>query len=139
MSIEEALALGRRMMACKGFEWRAEMAALWLGASERAWFAVGCVDEEGLLPLAGAASAIRGRASEWVPNPRDPGVVGHALAMMRTLADGVGTGIPHCVPNPQSRYDLKTRPPWGVMSCGTPLGVGDSEVEAIVAAWEALS
>lgn len=120
MTVEQAIDLGRRMMACEGFEWRAGMRHFGGIVSEGEWM-------HRRVPAA------------QVPDPRDPGTVGHALAMMRALADGIGTGIPHCVPNPQNRYELSTRPAWGVMACGTPLGLGDTEAEAVINAWEALS
>lgn len=148
MTTEQAIELGRRMMACKGFEWRPGMvplqgSGLVPGATA---VVVGLSPSRVSVRVAGVRSD-GNPCHEWmpgspwltVPDIRDPGTVGHALAMMRALADGIGTGIPHCVPNPQNRYELSTRPAWGVMACGTPLGLGDTEAEAVINAWEALS
>ena len=145
MTTEQAIELGRRMVVCKGFEWRAGMVPLYIPATvERLLTSAPVVSA--VYPRLGAiettyrsgVTSLRD-ARLFTPDLRDPGTVGHALAMMRALADGIGTGIPHCVPNPQNRYELSTRPAWGVMACGTPLGLGDTEAEAVINAWEALS
>lgn len=136
MTTEQAIALGCRMMACKGFEPRRGMFG-WsyppeqlamiierFGAGARAAAEPRC--------LFGANRAFD-EASRFTPDPRDPGTMGHALAMMR---EAVGDSPPACVIGQwrPAVIGLPHRVVWDCCGLEAP-----TEAEALINAWEALS
>lgn len=130
MTTNEALALGRRMMTCEGFEWRPGMAAIRAdgeGPRHGRRIVVGR-EVEGRLLISAAGLVAELPASQYVPDPRDPGTVGHALAMMREVTGWRGVSIV-----------LEARTGRWRMQPQVWQGAASTEVEAIVAAWEALS
>ena len=133
MTINEALALGRRMMACKGFEWRPGMHAL--PSFGHAGGVVVEVERDGFLLFHGHGEGQEmvdmEPADRLVPDPRDPGVVGHALAMMRAAYDDGSL-----CPTNRVRQNV-----WHIFGTGRghPFHESPTEVEVIVNAWEALS
>lgn len=116
------LDLGRRMKACKGFEWRRGMHFM---PSPTTGMSI-LISDSNLVMLE------RSDPSMNPPDLCDPGTVGHALAMMRE-ALGDQTMRPEC-------YRMAGELRWGVFgedSEGAPIaGHYPTEAEAIIKAWE---
>lgn len=136
MTITEALALGRRMMACGGAKWQWRQWRAIHDVGDAYQFGIVLEVDDGMALW--RADGSWGDAPGWVPldsvtpDPRDPGVVGHALAMMRAAADRPLV----CICPIGSRGWLLEDSNGDLHPAREPY---PTEVEAIVAAWGALS
>ncbi len=132
MTTEQAVALGRRMMACEGFEWPEGLRSIRVE---------GGLVRFGIVLMAADGMALWRDDGQWwvpldsvTPDPRDPGTVGHALAMMRKA---LGQPSAHIQPL-SSRYGPYCSPERYALVIGMKIRALDrpTEAGALVEGWE---
>jgi hypothetical protein len=78
------------------------------------------------------------RQERFIPDIDDAlTVAGLIVVVRKAWGHALGTGVPHLVPRAWTRYDNMKQADWDVVSCGSSLGGGDSEVAAMLAALRA--
>ena len=125
MTDDQAMELGRRVVACAGFRWCAGMRALYPDDDGPRWTQRVVADDEGNGVLAPGPSA--------VPDLRDPGTVGGLLALVRE-AWGDPLWVTYTVYDPEAkayRWAAHGRGGGLLTSNGAALANG-TEAEALV-------
>jgi len=121
MGSDNATDLGRRAVACPGWQWMPGMVVLTFDAGHR--YASRINDED-------CESSIRNRGIDPLPDLTDPATLGCLLALVR---EAWGDEAMAAWPHPQAGRAKA----WRVWRPGLPVAYGPTEAAALVAALEA--